>query len=190
MCWSIWHSNLIHVPPDEEILRSKFKSTGFENFQFNTLGPDFVVFKMGGITAERLRMHCYENVGTILLTAEIACFGQILSKDQEIARMQEALDLFDSIVDSKWFVCTTFALFFTKYDKLAEKLKTSPMKKYFPDFKGGNDLQEARTYITDRFASSSKHKSQNIEFFDTSIIDDERNLGKTTINFLQREMFN
>ena len=38
-----------------------------------------------------------------------------------------------------------------KYDKLAAKLKANPLEIYYPDFEGGDNLDEATAYITNRF---------------------------------------
>ena len=58
----------------------------------------------------------------------------------------------------KWFVKTEFALLFTQYDKLAAKLHANPLKD-FPDFEGGDDLEEATAYITNRFVSLSQRQN-------------------------------
>ena len=50
--------------------------------------------------------------------------------------MLEALMLFDSICNSTWFTKTSMILFLNKIDIFKEKIKDSPIKKYFPDYKG------------------------------------------------------
>jgi guanine nucleotide-binding protein G(i) subunit alpha len=57
--------------------------------------------------------------------------------------MQEALTLFDSICNSRWFVKTSIILFLNKIDLFKEKLPLSPMSKYFPDFTGGDGYDPA-----------------------------------------------
>jgi len=52
--------------------------------------------------------------------------------------MQEALTLFDSICNSKWFVKTSIILFLNKIDIFKEKVLISPLDKYFPEFTGKN----------------------------------------------------
>ena len=57
---------------------------------------------VGGTRGECLKwIHCFGNVGTILFTVDIACYDQILSEDHSVNRIQEALTLFDSIVNSR-----------------------------------------------------------------------------------------
>jgi guanine nucleotide-binding protein subunit alpha len=51
-------------------------------------------------------------------------------------RLHESLTLFESIVNSQWFSQTALLLFLNKTDVFQEKLITSPLEKYFPDFKG------------------------------------------------------
>src|SRR5260221_10731214 len=87
--------------------------------------------------------------------------------------MQEALTLFDSICNSRWFVKTSIVnclspysplasllttsimqiLFLNKIDLFAEKLPVSPLSNYFPDFTGGADYDAACDYLLHRFIS-------------------------------------
>jgi hypothetical protein len=48
--------------------------------------------------------------------------------------MQEALTLFDSICNSRWFVKTSIILFLNKIDLFAEKLPRSPLVRFFSFF--------------------------------------------------------
>ena len=61
-----------------------------------------------------LRIHCFENVTAILFLVAISEYDQMLYEDESINRMQEALVLFDSICNSRWFVRTSIILFLNK----------------------------------------------------------------------------
>lgn len=50
--------------------------------------------------------------------------------------MQEALTLFDSICNSRWFIKTSIILFLNKIDIFKEKLPKHPLKESFSDFDG------------------------------------------------------
>ena len=52
---------------------------------------------------------------------------EMLYEDESVNRMQEALTLFDSICNSRWFVKTSIILFLNKIDLFAEKLPRSPL---------------------------------------------------------------
>jgi G-protein alpha subunit len=50
--------------------------------------------------------------------------------------MQEAIDLFDSICNSRWFIDTSIILFLNKVDVFKEKIANSPISAHFPEYKG------------------------------------------------------
>ena len=66
-------------------------------------------------------------------------------------RMMESLVLFDSVVNSRWFVRTSIILFLNKVDLFKVKLARSPLSNYFPDYSGGNDVNRAAKYLLWRF---------------------------------------
>jgi guanine nucleotide-binding protein G(i) subunit alpha len=65
--------------------------------------------------------------------------------------MMESLVLFDSVVNSRWFMRTSIILFLNKVDLFREKLGRSPLGNYFPDYTGGNDVNRAAKYLLWRF---------------------------------------
>lgn len=65
--------------------------------------------------------------------------------------MMESLVLFDSVVNSRWFMRTSIILFLNKVDLFRQKLPRSPLNKYFPDYSGGNDVNRAAKYLLWRF---------------------------------------
>lgn len=65
--------------------------------------------------------------------------------------MMESLLLFDSVVNSRWFMRTSIILFLNKVDIFKQKLSRSPMANYFPDYSGGDDVHKAAKYLLWRF---------------------------------------
>ena len=51
-------------------------------------------------------------------------------------RMKDSLRLFESIINSRWFVDTCVVLFLNKKDLFEEKMKNSPLTICFPDYSG------------------------------------------------------
>lgn len=73
------------------------------------------MFDVGGQRSERKKwIHCFENVTAIVFLVAISEYDQMLYEDESINRMQEALVLFDSICNSRWFVRTSIILFLNK----------------------------------------------------------------------------
>lgn len=50
--------------------------------------------------------------------------------------MSEALRLFNSILNNKWFLDTSVILFLNKKDLFEEKIRERPLADYFPDYPG------------------------------------------------------
>ncbi len=97
------------------------------------------MFDVGGQRSERKKwIHCFENVTAIIFMAAISEYDQVLVEDEAVNRLDEALTLFDSICNSRWFVKTSIILFLNKKDLFAEKLPRSPMGDYFKDYTGEN----------------------------------------------------
>lgn len=74
---------------------------------------------------------------------------QVLIIEQN--RMLESLVLFDSVVNSRWFVRTSIILFLNKVDLFKQKLERIPLNEYFPDYSGGDDVNRAAKYLLWRF---------------------------------------
>jgi guanine nucleotide-binding protein G(i) subunit alpha len=126
-----------YVPNDQDVLRSRVKTTGITETTFIIGDLTYRMFDVGGQRSERKKwIHCFENVTTILFLVAISEYDQLLFEDETVNRMQEALTLFDSICNSRWFVKTSIILFLNKIDRFKEKLPVSPMKNYFPDYEG------------------------------------------------------
>src|SRR3954471_4126902 len=131
------------MPNDQDVLRSRVKTTGITETTFIIQDLTYRMFDVGGQRSERKKwIHCFENVTTILFLVAISEYDQLLFEDETVNRMQEALTLFDSICNSRWFVKTSIILFLNKIDLFKEKLPRSPMKAYFPDYDG-----TYRTYL-------------------------------------------
>jgi guanine nucleotide-binding protein G(i) subunit alpha len=127
-----------YLPSDQDVLRSRVKTTGITETTFIIGDLTYRMFDVGGQRSERKKwIHCFENVTTILFLVAISEYDQLLFEDETVNRMQEALTLFDSICNSRWFVKTSIILFLNKIDRFREKLPVSPMKNYFPDYDGG-----------------------------------------------------
>jgi guanine nucleotide-binding protein G(i) subunit alpha len=126
-----------YVPNDQDVLRSRVKTTGITETTFIIQDLTYRMFDVGGQRSERKKwIHCFENVTTILFLVAISEYDQLLFEDETVNRMQEALTLFDSICNSRWFVKTSIILFLNKIDRFKEKLPVSPMQNYFPDYEG------------------------------------------------------
>jgi guanine nucleotide-binding protein subunit alpha len=143
-----------YVPTDQDILRSRVKTTGITETTFKVGELTYKLFDVGGQRSERKKwIHCFENVTALVFLVSLSEYDQMLYEDESVNRMQEALTLFDSICNSRWFVKTSIILFLNKIDLFAEKLPRSPLEDYFPDYTGGSSYDAACDYLLHRFVS-------------------------------------
>lgn len=87
--------------------------------------------------------------------------------------MAESLILFESVINSRWFLRTSIILFLNKIDVFKTKLpkvrpflKTYfpefshrhqvPLERYFPEYSGGADINKAAKYILWRFMQTNR----------------------------------
>ncbi|RUS13582.1 guanine nucleotide-binding protein subunit alpha [Endogone sp. FLAS-F59071] len=152
-----------YIPSDQDVLRSRVKTTGITETTFVVGDLTYRMFDVGGQRSERKKwIHCFENVTAIVFMVAISEYDQLLLEDETVNRMQEALTLFDSICNSRWFVKTSIILFLNKIDRFKEKLPLSPMNKFFPDYEGGDNYDAACDYILNRFVSLNQSETKQI----------------------------
>ncbi|ORX93110.1 guanine nucleotide-binding protein alpha subunit [Basidiobolus meristosporus CBS 931.73] len=152
-----------YIPNDQDILRSRVKTTGITETSFVVGSVIYRLLDVGGQRSERKKwIHCFEDVMAIIFMVAVSEYDQSLIEDDTVNRMQEALTLFDSICNSRWFVKTSIILFLNKIDLLREKLPISPMSDYFPDFEGGEDFDAATQYLIQRFQALNKSDAKQV----------------------------
>jgi hypothetical protein len=87
---------------------------------------------------------------------------QMLNEDENTNRIVEALNLFEEICNSRWFRETSMILFLNKRDLFADKIQTVPLELYFPEYKGGGDVESARAFMQEQFESKNRNPDKQI----------------------------
>ncbi|RFU35612.1 hypothetical protein B7463_g683, partial [Scytalidium lignicola] len=141
-----------YIPTEADVLRARTKTTGIYETRFTMGSLSIHMFDVGGQRSERKKwIHCFENVTSIIFCVALSEYDQVLLEESNQNRMMESLVLFDSVVNSRWFMRTSIILFLNKVDLFKQKLGRSPLGNYFPDYSGGNDLNRAAKYLLWRF---------------------------------------
>ncbi|XP_076880034.1 guanine nucleotide binding protein (G protein), alpha activating activity polypeptide O, b [Brachyhypopomus gauderio] len=152
------------LPTEQDILRSRVKTTGIVETHFTFKNLNFRLFDVGGQRSERKKwIHCFEDVTAIIFCVAMSGYDQVLHEDETTNRMHESLMLFDSICNNKFFVDTSIILFLNKKDLFGEKIKKSPLTMCFPEYTGPNTFEDASAYIQMQF--ESKNRSPNKEIY-------------------------
>jgi guanine nucleotide-binding protein subunit alpha len=98
--------------------------------------------------------------------------------------MHEALMLFESIANSKYFEKSALILFLNKIDLFREKLATgmSPVNKYFPDYHGKpSDIVAAQEFFADKFRGLVRQQNKEVYVHYTNATDTDL-LKKTMVS--------
>ncbi|ROW05558.1 hypothetical protein VSDG_00403 [Cytospora chrysosperma] len=141
-----------YLPSEMDVLRARTKTTGIYETRFQMGQLSIHMFDVGGQRSERKKwIHCFENVTSIIFCVALSEYDQVLLEESSQNRMMESLLLFDSVVNSRWFMRTSIILFLNKVDIFKQKLSRSPLGNYFPDYSGGNDVNKAAKYLLWRF---------------------------------------
>ncbi|KAK0712262.1 guanine nucleotide binding protein, alpha subunit [Apiosordaria backusii] len=145
-------ANKEYIPNEMDVLRARTKTTGIYETRFKMGQLSIHMFDVGGQRSERKKwIHCFENVTSIIFCVALSEYDQVLLEESSQNRMMESLLLFDSVVNSRWFMRTSIILFLNKVDIFKQKLGRSPLSNYFPDYSGGNDVNKAAKYLLWRF---------------------------------------
>lgn len=73
-----------YIPDDQDILRSRLKTTGITEAEFNLGSLTYRMFDVGGQRSERKKwIHCFENVTALLFLVAISGYDQCLVEDKD-----------------------------------------------------------------------------------------------------------
>ncbi|XP_070356773.1 guanine nucleotide-binding protein G(o) subunit alpha isoform X4 [Equus asinus] len=152
-----------YQPTEQDILRTRVKTTGIVETHFTFKNLHFRLFDVGGQRSERKKwIHCFEDVTAIIFCVALSGYDQVLHEDETTNRMHESLKLFDSICNNKWFTDTSIILFLNKKDIFEEKIKKSPLTICFPEYTGPSAFTEAVAYIQAQYESKNKSTHKEI----------------------------
>ncbi|KAI8051893.1 guanine nucleotide-binding protein alpha-3 subunit [Gilbertella persicaria] len=148
-----------YLPNEQDVLRARLKTTGITEIQFQLGSLMIHMFDVGGQRSERKKwIHCFDSVTSVIFCVALSEYDQVLLEESNQNRMMESLALFESIVNSRWFIHSSIMLFLNKVDIFKAKIAGSPLEKFFPDYGGGNDANKAAKYILWRFLQCNRNK--------------------------------
>jgi len=125
------------------------------------------VFDVGGQRAERRKwIHAFDNVTAIIFVTAISEYDQFLFEDRSKNRLEEALELFEEICNSRWFVSSSIMLFLNKKDlfekKLVEEKVPLNASGRFPSAPETTDIKVAIDWITSLFLKKKKNPETSV----------------------------
>jgi GTPase SAR1 family protein len=152
---------------DEDILHCRLQTRGIVEIEFQLDDTQFKVVDVGGQRGERKKwFHCFASVTAVIFCVALNEYDEKLFEDNQVNRMTEALLLFKEVCNNKFFNDpkdpTSMILFLNKNDLFKEKIKKVPLKKLFPDYKGGGDPVLGAEFILRKFLAQSSQPNKLI----------------------------
>jgi len=152
-----------YLPTETDVLRVRARTTGIIETTFKVKDSNFRMTDVGGQRSERKKwIHCFEDVTAIIYCVALNEYDMKLFEDERVNRMEESLELFEEICNSKWFTKTAIVLFLNKSDLFYEKIKKVDLKVLFPDYTDGCNAEKALEYIKNKFMSLNRNQSKKI----------------------------
>ncbi|KAF8342832.1 heterotrimeric G protein alpha subunit B [Cantharellus anzutake] len=146
-----------YMPIDQDILRSRVKTTGITEISFSIDPLTYKVFDVGGQRSERRKwIHCFEDLNAVVFMVALSEYDQVLREDSKVSRMAESVALFDSVCNSRWLANSSMILFLNKIDLLADKIDLKPLKLYVKDYSGREGYEAACGYFRKLFVSLNR----------------------------------
>jgi len=152
-----------YVPDEQDILRSRAKTTGIVETEFMIENFRFRLVDVGGQRSERKKwMHCFQDVTAVIFCVALSEYDLKLYEDENTNRMYESLKLFKDVCNSNWFSQVSMILFLNKKDIFEEKIKKVNLTVCFPSYTGGNDFNKAVEYIKQQFLDQNTNTQKAI----------------------------
>ena len=146
-----------YLPSPQDILRARVRTTGIVQQNFKIGESQYTMFDVGGQRNERRKwIHCFDNVTAVIFVTAISEYDQVLYEDENTNRMDEALMLFDQILNHPSFSKTSMILFLNKRDLFAEKLKKKDLTCWIESCTAGKDYDAAIDFIKKKFLEKNK----------------------------------
>uniref|UniRef100_A0A8C4G025 Uncharacterized protein n=1 Tax=Denticeps clupeoides TaxID=299321 RepID=A0A8C4G025_9TELE len=141
-----------YLPTEQDVLRSRVKTTGIIEEQFGCKELHFRMFDVGGQRSERKKwIHCFEGVTCIIFCGALSAYDMVLVEDDEVVTHRFCC--------KAWFFATTsIVLFLNKKDLFQEKIKKVHLSICFPDYDGPNTYEDASGYIKSQFEELNMKK--------------------------------
>lgn len=74
-----------YLPTDQDILRSRVKTTGITETMFRVGELTYRLFDVGGQRSERKKwIHCFENVTALVFLVSLSEYDQMLYEDESV----------------------------------------------------------------------------------------------------------
>ncbi|CAN7992281.1 unnamed protein product [Ixodes hexagonus] len=147
-----------YMPTEQDILRTRVKTTGIVEVHFSFKNLNFKLFDVGGQRSERKKwIHCFEDVTAIIFCVAMSEYDQVLHEDETTRADSRSCHrpLFQHLLNNK-----AVALIFNLIEMVREKLENSD--KTLGQHSSAQEYGEAAAYIQAQFEAKNKSTTKEI----------------------------
>ncbi|KAJ3722516.1 guanine nucleotide binding protein, alpha subunit [Lentinula raphanica] len=164
-----------YLPSDQDIIQCHIMTTGIHPTLIDLRGSAVSLVDFGGQFSERKKwINWFQKAGLIIFVASISDYNEVCAENPLMNRMDDAIELFDNLVHSKWFVGVSIILLLNKTDVFAHKFQEVDFTEHFPDYTGGANHDAACVYIKNKYLSKAPADTR---VYFTSAVDEKQILG-------------
>ncbi|XP_041672837.1 guanine nucleotide-binding protein G(o) subunit alpha-like [Cheilinus undulatus] len=164
-----------YVPTETDVLRVRVRTCGIVETQFQQNEMIFRLYDVGGQRSERRKwLSCFDCIQAVLFVVALSSYDMTLQENRSRSRLQESLELFQSICTSAVFRSVSLILLMNKTDLFREKILHSGrhMRFYVSAYKGAEeDVDAAAHHITTMFSSSISGPDKPVYYHYTTATD-------------------
>ncbi|XP_017779991.1 PREDICTED: guanine nucleotide-binding protein subunit alpha homolog [Nicrophorus vespilloides] len=150
-------SKYSYLPNSKDILLCRKTTKGVSEVKININNIPFVFVDIGGQRAQRQ-------------------FDQILMEDRKTNRLEESIQIYDTIINNNIFSNMLKILFLNKHDLLVKKIAdtTTNISWYYPKYTGDpHSVKEVEVFIAALFSAVKRDPSKKVFQHFTSTVDTE-----------------
>ena len=136
---------------------ARTRASGMKEYKFSMGNLGVHMFSVGDQRSDMKKfIHQFENVTSIVYSVDLSGYDQVLSTGSNQNLLEESLQIFDSVVNSRWFRRSSIILLLCNAELFGRKLTRSTMKEHFAGYTGGNDFVQVSKYIIWRFSQLNR----------------------------------
>lgn len=155
-----------YVPTEQDVLRSRVATTSVVETAFRVGKLTYRLVDVGGQRTERRKwIQCFDDIRAVLFVSALNEYDMTLFEEERVNRLDESLNLFQTICNNKYFVRTTMILFLNKMDLFRDKILNSDrhLKLFFTQYTGPDqEVEAAAHFILHLFLERNLNKGRVI----------------------------
>eukprot|EP01127_Copromyxa_protea_P012335 TRINITY_DN3201_c0_g1_i2.p1 TRINITY_DN3201_c0_g1~~TRINITY_DN3201_c0_g1_i2.p1 ORF type:complete len:341 (-),score=55.57 TRINITY_DN3201_c0_g1_i2:82-1104(-) len=181
------------VPTKEDIIRSRTRTTGIHETNFNFNGKNMALVDVGGQRSERRKwLPSFSGVtSAVIYVVSTSDYNTMLEEDRKVNRLVDSVQLFHTLQSSPFLQGVPFMICLNKIDLFKRKLPESPISDYFPEYTESSDpdtnFKNGLEFISDLFRRNAVTEPN---IFPTCALDAEEcvQVFKTIFTHLMKNM--